>query len=74
MGSEKPLANLQETRLLWHRLWVARSHLLVYRRLAALAQAAGGEKSLAHLWETGHFLSMLPVARYLVCWLSASGG
>ena len=41
---------------------------------AALAQATGSKKPLAHLGETGHFLCRLPVARHLLCGLRASGG
>ena len=40
----------------------------------ALAQAVGGEKPLAHLGETGHFLCRLPVAKHLLCGLRASEG
>ena len=39
----------------------------------ALAQAMGGEKPLAHLGETGHFLCRLPVASHFLCGQGASG-
>ena len=41
---------------------------------AALVQAMSGEKHLAPLKETGHFLCRLQVARHLLCGLRASGG
>ena len=41
---------------------------------AALAQATGSKKPLAHLGETGYFLCRLLVARNLLYGLRAPGG
>ena len=51
----------------------AHAHRLSEGR-AALVQAMGGEKPLAHLGEIGHSLCRLQVARHLLCGLKGIGG